>query len=182
MAHRNTDIQTVTGSIIGGHCSILINEIIPRGRIVDKMLSFVETVAGYALGMFIGMVVGVVAGRYVAGLHAEELRLTIDFLDINQLKQWHDMPVIFARTGGGIGVLLGVVVMIIVQAKSFNREVASLYDHEITEPREIARILARSLGKVKRTMNRLAKKGIIDYHPQAAAVRPFPSVTGLRAG
>jgi len=171
MANRNPDIQIGTGSVIGGHYSILVNEIIPRGHIVDKMLSLVETVVGYALGIYIGMVVGVVAGRYVAGLRADDLRLTIDFLDLNQLKQWHDMPVIFARTGAAIGALLGVAAMSIVQAKSFNREVVSLFDHKITEPREIARILARSLRRIKRTMNRLAKKGMIDYHPQAAPVR-----------
>jgi len=167
MANRDTDIQSATGSVIGGHYSILANEIIPRGQIVDKMLSFVEIVAGYGLGIFIGMVIGAAVGRYVAGVHAEELRLTINFFDLNQLKQWHDMPAIFARTGGGIGALLGVTVMCVVQAKSFNKEVASLYDHKVTEPTEIARILARSLGRIKRTMTRLAKKGIIDYHPQA---------------
>ena len=167
MANRDTDIQTATGSVIGGHYSILVNEIIPRGHIVDKMLSFVEIVSGYPRGINVGMGIGVAAGRDIAGLNAEELRLTIIFFDINQLKQWLDMPAIFARTGGGIGALLGVAVMCIVRAKSFNREVASLYDHKVTEPTEIARILARSLRRIKRTMTRLAKKGIIDYHPQA---------------
>ncbi len=171
MANRDTQIQTATGSVIGGHYSILVDEIIPRGHIVDKMLSFVEIVAAYALGIYVGMVIGVAAGRYIAGIHAEDLRLTINFFDLDQLKQWHDMPAVFARTGGGIGAILGVVVMCIVQARSFNREVASLYDHKTTEPTEIARILARSVRKIKRTMNRLAKKGIIDYHPQAAPVR-----------
>lgn len=183
MANRDTDIQLGRGGVLGGDYSILVNEVIPRGHIVDKMLSFVEILAGYGLGIYVGMVIGVEAGRYVAGLRADELRLTIDFLDLNQLKQWHDMPVLFARTGAGIGALLGVAVMSIVRAKSFSREVASLYDHKITEPTEIARILARSVRKIKRTMNKLAKKDIIDYHPDAAAVRRYDDAHGsLRSG
>jgi len=161
----DTHIQAETKGIIGGNFSNLISDIIPKGHIIDKILSFSEILVGYAVGIYIGMVIGALTGRYIGSVHADNLRHTVDFLDLNQLRQWQDIPWSFGRTGATIGVLLGVVVMSVVQAWFFNMEVASLYEHGVTDPKDIAGILARSPRRIKKTITKLAKKGIIDYPP-----------------
>lgn len=161
----DTNIQAETKGIIGGNFSNLISDVLPKGHVIDKVLSFVETVAGCALGIYIGMVIGGMMGRYIAGVRAEDLKHTIDFFDPEQLKQWQDMPSNFARTGALIGALLGTAVMSIVQVKFFNMEVASLYEKAVTDPKEIARILARSPRRIKKTITKLARKRIIDCRP-----------------
>ncbi|MBN2271249.1 MAG: hypothetical protein JXN61_11585 [Sedimentisphaerales bacterium] len=161
----DTHIQAETKGIIGGDFSNLVSEIMPSGHIIDKLLSLVETVVAYAFGIYIGLVVGSLMARYIGGVHADDIRHTIDFLDLEQLRQWQDMPSNFARTGALIGALLGTAATSIVQVKFFNLEVASLYEHGVTDPKDIARILGRSARKTKKAITNLAGKRIIDCRP-----------------
>jgi len=157
----NINIQRRESNVNSEHSSDLACENIARGHLIDRMLYFVQTVVGYTFGIYVGLVIGSMTGRYIAGVYAEDLRHTIDFLDPSQLQQWHNMPLTFARTGAAAGVLLGLLAIRITEGIFLNRTIVSLCKKEVTEPTAIAEILGRGVRQIQRRMNRLARKGMI---------------------
>ena len=155
------DIPGERNRVIYEDSSALSPKTIPREYLLDRMLYFAQKVVAYAFGITVGIVVGSLTGRYIAGIRAESLRHTIDFFDPNQLQQWHDMPWIFARTGAVAGVLFSLAAMRIIEGVFLTRTIVSLYEKQVTEPVDIARILGRSVRQIKRKMNKLARKGVI---------------------
>ncbi|MBL7154406.1 MAG: hypothetical protein ISS79_11875 [Phycisphaerae bacterium] len=164
----NINIQRREGNVNSEHSSDLACESISRGHLIDRMLYFVETVVAYTFGIYAGLVAGSVAGRYIAGVHAEDLRHSIDFLDLSQLQQWQDMPLTFAITGAAAGVLLGLLAIRIAAGIFLNRTIVSFCKKEVTEPIAIAETLGRGVRQIQRRMNRLARKGMIAYQVTAS--------------
>lgn len=167
---RDRKTEVATAHAIDRNHSKLVGDILPRGHVLDMLLSLADIIASYGLGIYIGMIVGAVIGKYVAGHHAEDLRHTIDFFDPDQLKHWSQLCWTYGRAGAKIGALVSIPVMKIVQSMFFKTEVASLCNGEVVDPVYVARVFGRSVRKVRKTMNRLAKKGIIEQ--QTAVSQP----------
>jgi len=130
-------------------------------HLIDRVLHFVQIVVGYTFGIHLGLAVGWLSGRYIGAVRAEHLRHAVNFLDMNELGQWQNIPWAFAKTGAAIGILVGVVAIGIVESVFLNRTVASLCEKDITEATDIARVLGRSVRQIRKRMRKLAKKGVI---------------------
>jgi hypothetical protein len=139
--------------------SLWIN--IPIWQLLDRLLFFIKLVVEYALGMHIGFafgwLFGLAAGHYYVN-HFEPVYLE----DLNQLYFWKAVPNMFARYGALAGLIIGVVTILIINHKLLNQNIAALYEQGITNPNQIAQLLDKNVGQIKRKMNTLLRAGKIN--------------------
>jgi NhaP-type Na+/H+ or K+/H+ antiporter len=120
-------------------------------------------VVEYAFGMHIGYAIGWVIGLYVGHFYVEHFE-PVYLDDLSQLSYWRLAPYIFARNGAMIGVVVGMIAIAVINNKSLNQRVASLYKDGIDNPNDIAHLLGESVGQIERKMNRWFKN---DTHKAA---------------
>lgn len=160
---NNADIQNTEEKLAcEGSWRRLCQDIV-GGHSFGRGLYFVQTIVGYAFGVYAGLAVGGLLGGYIGSVHAQDIQYAVDFLDFNQLRQWLNIPWAFARIGVAVGVPVGLIAMRITEIIFLNKTIVSLCKKEPAEPEEIADILGRGVRQVRRRMNRLARKGMITY-------------------
>ena len=142
----------------GSSNSLWIN--ISTRKLLDRLLFLIKPIAEYAFGMHIGFafgwLIGLCAGHsYVK--HFEPSYLN----DLSRLAFWREAPFLFARHGALTGLAIGVIAIAIINGTLLNQRVISLFEKNITNPDEIARLLDKGTGQIERTINKLVRKGII---------------------
>ena len=88
------------------------------------MLAFIEVVVEYVFGMHIGYAIGWVIGLYIGHSYVEHFE-PVYLIDLSQLSYWRLAPYIFARNVAIIGVAVGMLIITVINNKSFNKRVAS---------------------------------------------------------
>ena len=130
------------------------------GRFLDRLLFFVKIFAEYALGIHIGYAIGWLIGLWIGHTYVKHFE-PVYLEDLSRLSYWRLAPNIFAKNGAMIGIAAGAIAIAILNSKSLNRRITSLYESGCTNPNNIARRLGKSVGKIERKMNKLIKKGKI---------------------
>lgn len=134
--------------------------IAPIERLLDKLLFFVKPAVEYIFGMHIGIAFGWLIGLWAGHSYVEHFEPPyLD--DFSRLSYWREAPDIFAEHGALIGLAIGVIVIDIINGALLSQRVTSLFEKNITNPKEIARLLDKSVGQIERTIYKLDKKGKI---------------------
>lgn len=133
---------------------------ISKGQLFDRLLFLIKPVVEYALGMHIGFLLGWLTGLCVGYSYVKYFEPAyLD--DLSRLSYWREAPDIFAEHGALIGLAIGVIVIAIINSALLSQRVTSLFEKNITNPKEIARLLDKSFGQIERTIYKLDKKGKI---------------------
>ena len=132
----------------------------PKRQLLDELLIFIKWIAEYAFGVHIGFFIGWATGLYVGHFYVEQFE-PVYMDDLSQLSYWRLAPDMFAKNGAMIGIAAGIIAIAIINSRSLNRRIISLYENGCTNPDNIARRLGKSIGKIDRKMNKLIKKGKI---------------------
>jgi hypothetical protein len=143
-----------------GGCSNSFPINISIWRLLDKLLFFIKPVAEYAFGMHIGFAFGWLFGLVVGHSYVKHFR-PVYLDDLNQLSYWTAAPDMFARYGALTGLIIGVTAILVINGRLLNQRIITLCEKGINNPDEIARLLDKSIGQIKRKMNKLAKTGRI---------------------
>ena len=157
-----TETAVQETKVIHEDSSRLPAESIGRGYLLDRILYFVQIAVGYGFGIHVGLAVGWLFGRYVGGIYVEHCE-PVHLSDLNEIMHWYMMPWTFARAGAIVGVLAGLLAIRIAETIFLNRAVTSLYENDVVEAADIARILGASVRQIQRRMNRLARREVITY-------------------
>jgi len=129
----------------------------PRVPLFDRLLFFLKAIVEYAFGVHIGIAAGWLFGWYAGNVYVEHFE-PVYFSDLNELRLWKLMPYDFARNGAVIGVVAGAIAIAIINSKLLSRRVASFYEKEVTDPKDIARALGKSKRRIQKAIKNLAKK------------------------
>jgi len=132
-----------------------------KEQLFDELLIFLKVVVEYAFGIHICYFIGWVTGFFVGQFYVEQFE-PVYLDDLSQLSYWRLAPYIFARNGGMIGAAAGMIVIAVINHKPHKQGAASLYEVEIDNPNEIARLLGKGVGQIKRKMNRRLKNHIYE--------------------
>jgi hypothetical protein len=96
-----------------------------NASLLDRLLLFVDFIAGYALGANIGFFVGWLVG-FVSGSSYVKYFEPVYIYDTSQLFYWELLPYRVARDCAIIGVVAGVVIIKIVEHRLFRHNIISL--------------------------------------------------------
>lgn len=129
-----------------------------RALFFDRLLSFIKPIVEYTFGVYMGFAVGWPIGLLVGNVCSEHCR-PVYFSGFNEIKLWQLLPYDFARYGGIIGSILGVIVVAIINHKLLIQRVKSLYKIQVTDTKEIAQALGNSERQIQRVITNLTKKG-----------------------
>jgi len=129
-------------------------------RLLDRLLLFIKAIAEYSSGIYIGAVVGWLLGFGAGNAYIERFK-PVYFSDLNELGRWEFIPYGFARSGAIIGIIAGAIVIAFINSRLLIHRVVSLYEKEVTDPKEIAISLGKSKRWIQKVINKLAKKGKI---------------------
>ena len=124
------------------------------------MLFLIKPIAEYALGIHIGFAFGWLIGLFAGHLFVNQFEPSY-LHNLRQLSFWRQAPGMFAKHGALAGVGIGVSAITIINGILLNQKVIALFEKNITNPEQIARLLDKSTGKIERTINKLAHKGKI---------------------
>ena len=130
---------------------------IKAGRFLDRSLFFIKIIIEYALGIHLGYAIGWLIGLWIGHTYVKYFE-PVYLEDLNQLAYWRLAPEIFAKNGAIIGIAVGVIAIAIINRRSLNQRIISLYENGCTNPDNIARRLGKSHGKIERKLNKLIKK------------------------
>jgi len=131
---------------------------IPLVPVFDRFLFFVKPILEYGFGVYMGFVVGWLLGLFVGNFYVEQFK-PLYFSDLNELRSWKLMPYDFARYTAMIGVIVGAIAIAIINRKLLCQRIRSLYEKEITEPKDIAHRLDKSERQIRRVISKFAEKG-----------------------
>lgn len=137
------------------HLSSVDVSIIP---LLDRLLFFFKGIVEYSFGVYIGAVVGWLLGRCMGKSYVEHFA-PVYSSDLNDIKQWLLVPYDFARGGAIIGIAAGAIAIAFVNSKLLHQRIIFLHEKRITDPKDIAPLLGKSVRQIKRKINKLAKKG-----------------------
>lgn len=119
------------------------------------VLDVIEAVTEYVLGMALGSAIGWLTGLCVGNTYVEHFEPAYYMDDLSELSRWSFMPYEFAKDGAIIGLVLGAIAIALINSKLLSRKVASLYEKEATEPKEIAQTLGRSERQIQKIIEKL---------------------------
>ena len=123
-----------------------------------SVLYVIEAVTEYVLGMALGSATGWLTGLCVGNTYVEHFEPAYYMDDLSELSHWNFMPYEFAKDGATVGLVLGVIAIVFINSKLLSRKVASLYEKEATEPKEIAQTLGRSERQIQKIIEKLVPK------------------------
>jgi hypothetical protein len=129
-------------------------------RLLDRLLFFIKPVAEYALGMHIGFAFGCLFGLVAGHIYVRHFE-PVYLDDLNRLSYWTAIPNVFARYGALAGLIIGVISIVIINGRLLDQRIITLCEKDVNNPKQIARLLDKSAGQIKRKMNKLAKTGRI---------------------
>lgn len=129
-------------------------------RPLDGLLFLIEPAAEYAFGIHIGFAFGWLFGLVAGHIYVKHFE-PVYLDDLNQLSYWTAAPNVFAGYGALTGLIIGVIAILVINGKLLNQKVITLCEEGVDNPNEVARLLDKSIGQIKRKMNKLAKTGKI---------------------
>lgn len=129
-------------------------------RLLHRLLLFIKGMVEYFFALYIGAVIGWLSGFCTGNVYVEHLKPAY-FSDLNELSRWEIMPYCLAKNGTVAGVIGGAIVIAIINSRLLIHRVVSLYEKQVTHPKEIAASLGKSERRVQKVINKLAKKGKI---------------------
>ena len=129
-------------------------------RFLDRSLFFIKIITEYALGIHLGYAIGWLIGLCIGHTYVKHCE-PVYLEDLSRLSYWRLAPNIFAKNGAMIGIAAGVIAIAIINSRSLNQRITSLYNSGCTNPNNIARRLGKSAAKIEKKMNKLIKKGRI---------------------
>jgi hypothetical protein len=145
---------------VNDRCSNSLRINISIRQILDGLLFIIKPVAEYALGMHIGFAFGWLFGLVAGHIYVKHFE-PVYLDDLNQLPYWTAAPNVFAGYGALTGLIIGVIAILVINGKLLNQRVITLCEEGVDNPNEVARLLDKSIGQIKRKMNKLAKTGKI---------------------
>lgn len=134
----------------------------------EKVLYDLKPVIEYGFGVYAGFVIGRLFGLCFGNFYLDDFKP--EQLDnFSQIPDWEPMLSSFVKAGGFAGAILGVLAIAIINSNLFSQRVVSLYEKEITDPKQIARALYKSTWQTERKVKSLMKKGKIKHKASANA-------------
>lgn len=132
----------------------------PTVAFLDRVLFFVKAFVEYFFGIYIGSIAGQLFGRYTGNVYVTHFE-PVYLSDFSELEQWGLIPYESARNGAVIGVVVGVIAIAIINSNLLSQRIVSLYQKGVTEPRDIARAFGKYEQRIRKKIDKLAKKGKI---------------------
>lgn len=115
---------------------------------LDELLILIKSIAEYALGVHVGYFLGWATGLYVGHFYVDHFE-PVYMKDFSQLSYWRALPNLFAQNGAWIGLAAGMIAIVIMNHRPFIKEIDSLYEVEIDNPHETARLPSKDIGQIK---------------------------------
>ena len=154
---KSIDIMKQSGN---GGSSNSLRMTVSRRKLLDRLLFLIKPIAEYAFGMHIGFALGWLTGLCAGHSYVKYFE-PVYLDDLSRLTYWRQAPFLFARYGTLAGMAIGVIAIATINSTLLNQRVILLFEKNITNPDEIARLLDKSAGKIESTINKLVQKGKI---------------------
>ncbi len=124
-----------------------------------RLLLFVGSIVEYAFGAHMGFAAGWLAGFLLGDTYVEYFKPAY-MSDIGQPSYWELLPFRSAKDCAIFGIVVGIVIIAIVKNKLLRRNIVSLYENGISEPR----VIAHRLGRSEEQIQRVIKKCVAQKH------------------
>lgn len=160
---------TETVNIVGGFSTNswnshkilhLVRLDVSKKQLSSRLLPFVEAIVEYSFGMYMGAAIGFLLGWYAGSVYVEHFE-PVYFSDLSEIRQWSRIPYEFAGNGKLVGAAAGAIMIMLINSLLLAQKIVSLYEKEVTDPKDIARALGMNVRKIQKRISKLAKKKML---------------------
>jgi hypothetical protein len=121
------------------------------------MAVFAKAALEYAFGMHVGAAVGYTTGLHIGKLYVKYFKPAYPY-GFDEIRQWLELPYIFAIYGLIFGVIAGSIVIAVINSKLLRQRVAALCEQGVTDPEDMAQILIKPKWDVQMAIKKLLKE------------------------